>query len=534
MKKVLLKKVMAAALAGAMAISVTACNTNSGTPQSKSGSTTANSVGTADSEPVKVTALSIWEVSDIRPEKDKTLVGQWLEKELNMDLELVTIPNEAVTTKINAMASSKELPTILFKTSDKSLISEVNKMGEKGIYLNVNDYLDKVPNYAKYLEDDYIRRELSDVDGNIYGFAKVYSDENIMYSTPIIRQDLLKDSEFSSSSIKTIDDLTKVLDYLTKKTGTPAWIQRDGYESFMKQSGMLWNLLNKTFYDYESDKFTHPILETRFKDYVLWLKDLRAKGIIHPDWAIMTDETWEGLLASNKGSFTIDRMSIIGDNNFSKDFDWQPVDYPEINGKAYLQPNQAKVAPTTAWVINAKADQKQIDKALEFINFLYDEKNHEILTLGFENETYTKQDPNTMAGIRWKIQIYGENADDKNAPFLYQHGIQSFTRLQTTIDMTSFPGTYPEVMYAQIDRIKQKQGGFRPASPTVAFTEEVKTKLSTLETSMNTYFDENLIAFIEGKRSMDTWDKFVEEMKTKGLEEVLGYYNEAYSAYKAK
>ncbi|MEG0911107.1 MAG: extracellular solute-binding protein [Ruthenibacterium sp.] len=484
--------------------------------------------------PVKITALSTWEISDIRPSKDQTLVGQWLEKELNMDLELVTIPGEGVTTKINALAASKQLPTILFTTGDTDAIAEVNKLGEKGVFVNVKDYLDKVPNYAKYLENDFVRREMADVNGNIYGFAKIYSDENIMYSTPIIRQDLLEGSPYSCEKIKTIDDLTQVLLYLTEKTKNPAWIQRMGYEGFMEKATLPWNLSTKTFYDYEKDAFTHPVLESRLKDFVLWMKDLRAKNVIHPDWAIMTDETWEGLLASDKGCFTIDRMSIIGDNNFSKAFNWQPIDYPQINGKAYLQPNQPAVAPTTSWVINAHASQTEIDKALEFINFLYDEKNHETLTLGIEDQTYTKKDPNTMAGIRWLIQIYGENADNKEAGFIYQHGIQSFTRLQTPLDMKSFPGAYPEVMYKQIDHIKNDLGGFRPATPTVAFSEEVQTKLSTMETSLNTFFDESIIAFIEGKRDMATWDQFISDIKAKGVDEIVGLYNAAYAEYKKK
>lgn len=528
MKQKWLRKVMALTLASSLVLGFTACGN-----QEKSGESSAPSQSAAEA-PVKVTALSIWEVSDIRPEKDKTLVGQWLEEQLNMDLELITIPNEAVSTKINAMAAGGELPTILFKVNDASSINEINKLGEMGVFLNVKDYLDKVPHYAKYLENDYIRRTMSDTNGNIYGFPRIYNDGNIMYSTPIIREDMLEGSGYSNESIRTIEELTKALEYLTEKGGNPAWIQREGYTSFMEKSGLLWNVESKTFYDYEQDKFTHPVNEARYKGYIEWLKELRSKGVIHPDWAVMTDETWEGLLASDRGYFTLDRMSIIGDNNFSKDFDWQPVDYPEINGKAYLQPNQTAVLPSTSWVINAKADPAQIDKALEFMDFLYDEENHEVLTLGVEGKTYTKTEPNTMAGIRWLIQIYGENADNPNAEFLYQHGIQSFTRLQTQIDMTSFPGTYPEIMYNQIAHIKEKQGGFRPASPYVSFTDEVSTKLSTLETNLNTYFDENIIAFIEGKRSMDTWDAFVEEMKDRGIDEVVDYYNEAYEDYKAR
>lgn len=528
------KKAIAICLVGVIGTSVVACSTTSETSTDATGGEVSTNDTAVEGEPITITALSTWTVSDIRPVKDQTLVGQWLEEELNMDLELVTIPDEAVTTKINALAASGDLPTILFSTGDSDSIAAINDVGAKGVYVNVMDYLDQVPNYAAYLEDDVIRREMTDVNGDIYGFAKIYTDNNIMYTTPIIREDLLEGSEWSHETITTIDDLTNVLVYLTEKTGTPAWIQRNGYQSFMETSGYLWNLDNHTFYDYTTDSYAHPITQEQTKEYVEWLKELREKEVIHPDWAIMTDETWEGLLASDKGSFTIDRMSIIGDNNFSQDFDWQPVLYPEINGEAYLQPNQKLVLPGSSWVVNANASEEEIDKALEFIDFLYDEENHNVLTLGIEGETYTTEDPNTMAGIRWLIQIYGENADNEEADFLFEHGIQSFTRLQTPVDMQSFPGAYPEIMYNHIDVINEEQGGFRPQAPTLAFEDDVQTKLSTLEASLNTYYDENIIAFIEGKRDMSEWDDFVAEVMDRGVEEVVNDYNDAYAAYKLR
>ncbi|MDS2577694.1 sugar ABC transporter substrate-binding protein, partial [Streptococcus pneumoniae] len=69
-------------------------------------------------------------------------------------------------------------------------------------------------------------------------------------------------------------------------------------------------------------------------------------------------------MASNKGSFTVGRMNIIGDNNFDKSFDWQPLVYPEINGKRYLQPKTPYISDS-GWVINANAPKEEIDKALE-------------------------------------------------------------------------------------------------------------------------------------------------------------------------
>ncbi|WP_230680785.1 extracellular solute-binding protein, partial [Streptococcus pneumoniae] len=149
----------------------------------------------------------------------------------------------------------------------------------------------------------------------------------------------------------------------------------------MKRVTPLWNLSHRTYYDYESDSYKHPVEQPQLKQFVEWLKELRKDNVLHPDWAVMKDETWEGLLASNKGSFTVDRMNIIGDNNFDKSFDWQPLVYPEINGKRYLQPKTPYISDS-GWVINANAPKEEIDKALEFFNFLYADENQEKLAIG--------------------------------------------------------------------------------------------------------------------------------------------------------
>lgn len=333
------------------------------------------------------------------------------------------------------------------------------------------------------------------------------------------------------TKIKTVDDYTKVLKYLTEKQGSPAFIQRNGYEGFMKRVTPLWNLSHRTYYDYESDSYKHPVEQPQLKQFVEWLKELRKDNVLHPDWAVMKDETWEGLLASNKGSFTVDRMNIIGDNNFDKSFDWQPLVYPKINGKRYLQPKTPYISDS-GWVINANAPKEEIDKALEFFNFLYADENQEKLAIGFEGKTFTRENPNTQAGIKWLIQIYGENAGNDKAELLFKHGNQAFTRVQTKLDIEAQPGTFPKVMYDQVDKIKKDLGGFRPDTPVLSFTTEELDVLTKSEAGLNTFFDENIIKFIEGQRDMSEWDSFINEAKSKDLDKVTKVYNDAYKRVK--
>ncbi|HEW4646450.1 TPA: extracellular solute-binding protein [Streptococcus pneumoniae] len=486
---------------------------------------------TADGK-TKISFLSTWQINDVRPPKDETLVGQWLEEQLGIDIDLVTIPGEGVSSKVNSLITSNQLPTVLLTTGDKSDIAGINKLGKQGAFLDLSQHMDKLPNYKKYLEKNNALAQIEDDEKHIYAFTKFFTDENIMYTTPILRKDLLVGSEFEDlSKIKTVDDYTKVLKYLTEKQGSPAFIQRNGYEGFMKRVTPLWNLSHRTYYDYESDSYKHPVEQPQLKQFVEWLKELRKDNVLHPDWAVMKDETWEGLLASNKGSFTVDRMNIIGDNNFDKSFDWQPLVYPKINGKRYLQPKTPYISDS-GWVINANAPKEEIDKALEFFNFLYADENQEKLAIGFEGKTFTRENPNTQAGIKWLIQIYGENAGNDKAELLFKHGNQAFTRVQTKLDIEAQPGTFPKVMYDQVDKIKKDLGGFRPDTPVLSFKTEELDVLTKSEAGLNTFFDENIIKFIEGQRDMSEWDSFINEAKSKDLDKVTKVYNDAYKRVK--
>lgn len=526
-----MKRLIAGALS-AMLLAATLAGCKQGASSSEALAETASADGK-----VKLTLLSTWEITDEQPVKDETVVGKALEEALGIDLDITYIPEDSLSTKVTAMMSNGTLPDLVFTpiADGTSNFDTINKYGERGYFLNLSEHMDAMPHFKALIEEnEEIRKAVTASDGNVYAFPYICDFSNIMYTTPLIREDKLAGSEYTSEGIQTLEDLTGALKYITETTGMPAWIQRDGYDEFMKYSGYLWNVESNVFYDYETDSYTHPVLLDRYREYIEWLRDLRASGVIHPDWTVMSDETWEGMLSADQGFFTIDRMSIIGDSAFSADFDWQPVVYPEIDGKAYLQPRQAMVDTANSWAINGSLEGEKLEKALALMDYMYNPDNHRMLSLGIDGETYTTEDPNTAAGIRWLVQIYGENSDNPESESYLKHGIQAFTRLYREDDILSFPGKYPYVFQEQVEKIEAEEGGFRPDVPALSFTEDELNTRKSLEVSMDTFFDQNIVKFIEGTRDMSEWDSFAQEVKDMGLDEILSIYESAYERYKAK
>ena len=51
---------------------------------------------------------------------------------------------------------------------------------------------------------------------------------------------------------------------------------------------------------------------------------------------------------------------------------------------------------------------------------------------------------------------------------------------------------------------------------------------------LNTFRDEELVKFVNGTRSLDTWDQFIEECYQMGLEDYINEYTRQYNEFHAQ
>ena len=64
---------------------------------------------------------------------------------------------------------------------------------------------------------------------------------------------------------------------------------------------------------------------------------------------------------------------------------------------------------------------------------------------------------------------------------------------------------------------------------TVSLAENIPTL-----NDLNTFKDEELVKFVNGTRSFDTWDKFIEECYQMGLDDYINEYTRQYNQLKEK
>ena len=65
----------------------------------------------------------------------------------------------------------------------------------------------------------------------------------------------------------------------------------------------------------------------------------------------------------------------------------------------------------------------------------------------------------------------------------------------------------------------------------LTFTEEEQDIVANKLSAIKTYVAAEKAKFIAGARSLDTWDSFVSDVKSMGIDDVIAAYNAAYARY---
>lgn len=481
----------------------------------------------------EITLMTYWEIGALgNQEFEESYVAQKWQEDVGFKLVTLNTPLDTYGMKFNTMLASNDLPDIacIYTSNGADLM---NEYGPKNVFANLSEHKDKLPNFFKLMEQyPVIEKVMQSDDGNIYGFpGLVCNFEDIMYTTPVIRKDLLEKDGITLESIVTLEDLTNALRALKDDcVGGAPWIQRNGYKEFMQRAGLLFDTCNTMWWDAETDTYQFPSHSERFRALVTWLNLLYSEGLIHPDWTTMSDDNWEGLLAAGSGAFCIDRMSLCGDPTFDQTFEFRPILNPEVDGERAPQAKRATVNATNPWII--RADCPNLDKALEAFDYLFAEENWFMFQNGIEGLSYEKGDQ-TLGGINWLCKAYGLNANNPEADHYGIHGFQKIERVRTKdVIMNFYPKLYPELFFQQVDLINEN-GGFAPDQPQLKFTvEEFKIK-NGLETALLTYVDENVVMFVEGSRPLDEWEDFMAEIEGMGLAQVQKVYDDALARWNA-
>ncbi|MBA2936989.1 extracellular solute-binding protein [Paenibacillus sp. CGMCC 1.16610] len=442
----------------------------------------------------------------------------------NVKLDVQAVPDKDYANKFKIVTSSGTLPDLISSVDHPSLMS----VAETGVLLNINDYLDKLPNFQKRVKEYKIDDELENwetKDGKLYILPQM--NEAALYNTaPVIRTDLLK--KYGLQVPKTMDELYNVLKVFKEKDpASYPMANLIGANTLRSISGAAWGIdpsYNGFMYDSASNSFTYAYTSDNYKQYVKYLNKLITEKLADPELYTSSLDSWKQKMATGKSTFTytwiseLAQLNADGKKNVGPDFELTPL--PPIAG-----PGGVKAASTTrikdGLVIPASAAKKPyFDKLLAFVDWLYSDEGNVPFTWGIKDQTYVevngKKDFSDAVKNSSSIQksLWDIGAANTNYAMLYPYDwfikVLNNPLVGTLTEEAKAKNWFPAI--TKVPKLKAEQ----------------KEEENMLVTTVNDLFAKTHEQFVYNKVNIDTeWNNYVKDMDARGVTKLKKIYNDS-------
>lgn len=550
------KKWMRTLLAAALAVSLTAGCASSGT--GTSGDTTASKTEStgADETPEAAASDTIQKIADgdvtwtifrgshtaIGTQIDdwsETLLYQEMEKRTGVHLECITPVLGQEQTQFQLLVSSGDLPDFIEGT--QGYVGGGEAMINDGLIVDLAQHLDQMPNFKKQLEmSDLRKKEVYTDTGKVSHFPGFIEndEESEIFVGILIRKDLL--DEVNMEIPVTYDDWYEVLTAFKEQCGISKPLV-PGPEMFgqnnMWSSGYGFGYVdyfgtNVPFYQKDGKVRYAPLDDTElFRSYLEMMAKWYSEGLIDPDFQTVTDINAQiSTYSSLDCGACITPYSLApvlaGIGQASKpDFEYVCAPIPVLKEgdtpHMYAATSQINLNDVA---INVNCEN--LDLALSYWDQYYTEEASLLSCWGVEGETF-EYDEN--GDPQW-LDVMTHNPDGYN--FL---SMRIATLSQCTPGVGERRSDMVDEFSIACDALYRENGDndYRISS-NLTLTEEENEIYNMYMTDILTYTQEQCVRYMTGQESFDTFDSFIEQIRSMNVEKVMEVYQNALDRYNAR
>jgi len=328
--------------------------------------------------------------------------------------------------KTNAILASGDLPDVMYVTAD-----QLKTLIEGEMVLNLEDYLDQIPNLTKVDSIDgalnYSREFLSAGTGDLYGIP-IYvgtlpntgtTDRNQL----MLYWDYYKEIGFPE--IESPDDLIDIFkqmkekfpkDKLGNETYAVATLYRTDRYDFLHGYSTLYGYTNTYFTKMVAANMATGELEYLLeedgilKDAIIWYNKLYKEGLLDPnsiniDRGTLLTKTWDG---ADVGSYFMVTAEVSGSNDYFK-----PIYFP---GEMVYNRGTNQFGGNGAYLV-VNAESKNVDAALRLLNMFADADAYLEWLAGPEGEIWEVKEGTNEAYLTDKFVEYLEGGASEEFTF---------------------------------------------------------------------------------------------------------------------
>lgn len=456
-------------------------------------------------------------------------------EKFNIDFEFDNPPVDNYEERLNLVMMDDTLPDVIMDMP----MTDILKYGEAGVIIPLQSYIQNdMPNLKAAIDArDGVEKAITYADGNIYYLPML--DEQVSGNMPyIIRTDWLE--KLNMESPVTLEDWEAYWEAV-KTTDLNGNGQNDeipfgsydmtGLRNFVTAFGVL-----DDFYTDPEDggKVHYGPIDDGYKEALTWLNEMWNKGYIDQEIITMDYSTFAGKLAQDiVGSFYGPLGGMLSAQNatmpaavegFRVDATVPPKGTTQIHSYIDQEPRAVAAAVITA-------SCKNVDRVIEWLDYMYGEEGGLLVNMGVEGVHYTMVDGepvftdyvmNNPDGLSPKQMVGTYSFAQSSGPFI-------LSRAQTSqLDDESVDKAKSECIIPYLEESKKYV-----ITGTLSFNSEDDAVRREVMTDVEIYVDEMVMKFITGRESLDNWDTYVAKIQSMGIDKVLDIYQAALDDWNA-
>ncbi len=499
-----------------------------------------------DTVTIKVMTVDFGEQPEGTPIHDAWLAAaeKAVGKKVKFEIEYVNVGDYA--TKCQLMLSGGNLPDILtYGWIDYSMVAQA---GDTGMFVNLQDYWDQLPNYSKAWEADPNApvATLSE-NGKLYAFcnAQGYPDGNPSLAWgAAVRRDILNELGLEiPTSWEEFYQVAKAIK-AAKPECYPIFVHEEWEPAFY---GMSTSFRNLNWCYFNGTEFVWGPVEEGYKESLRYMNKFYTEGLISPDYLTHTQEDGIANIVNGDGYMVMNLWNgYVNNNNWNKtvpEHGWILI--PFVSAGETIQEGDWMFNQITAegWLMNKhygcviNSESKVIDDCLKLLDWCYSDEAVDLFTWGIEGVSYEVAEDGTRyfpqdvltgetvtghpslnggrrAGIfPMQSQMYSAEYNNAANPKMPIYDI--------------FTGTIvEEAESAYAARVYDAKYSKNP-DPTYVMSADDSDETSYIWSLLQTVTNQWMAKFISGDADIDAdWDAYLKDLEnTANAQELVDIYN---------
>ncbi len=513
------KKAILLLLAAVMLFSVTACS--KGTSGGGIGDVDLSQDTIITKEPVEFTFFH---------SASKKEDGQWdtlkeAARMTNVNLKVtVSKSNSDYNQAFNLMLASGEMDDIIEGYSSAAF----TQYGVEGAFVAINKYLDIMPNFSKFLDENpEARKQMTSYDGNIYYIP--FMQGGYASTGWFMRTDWLE--KLNLKAPKTVEELYDVLVAFRDKdpNGNGQKDEIPYFNGSMSKTSLtgleclypLWNA-RPSWYT-ENGTVKYGPYDPAFKDAMINVAKWYQEGLIDKEIFTRGSNSRAELLGNNVGGSTHDWFGSTA--KFNRELEGKIDGFvfeaiPAVDGK---EPQHRPATAGYGWGISSQC--KDIETAIKYFDFWFSEKGSRLVNFGIEGVHYDMVDgkpqfkPELLARDDFQSLI---TTDGVQVEIGYK---QDFEYEKQWLHPIAVKGM--EMYESNLDWFLDI---FPPLNS--SYLPEEFDEYTALYTPIKTYVDETVQKWLLGVNDIEsTYDGFIKQLEALNIKRLIEVQQKAYDRY---